>query len=528
MKIQNTNRVIYNNGDTNDIIKVVMMAYDIESDNQIFEMAEKLKGDSIKQTCRNIWKFLIENINYKADSDTGNGEMIRTPARFLHDKKGDCKSYSLFTAVILRYLNIPHVFRFTSYNQRREATHVYVVASESPSHNGEGFRVRSEIVIDAVAAIQIGYAFNKEKKYSFKCDMSNGNTKISYLAGLNSTQANAIGAADSDSDARYAIWSGDDNLDYMSPGKAWLYCQFDLLSEQIAIATSNNSKAQLYNELAIYAVLIQAYNFINGDTAELEKFSSVICGMIAAGDFTASSTAPDFRDSWFSDLHNRLFAKYKNGDFYFSKTNGYWHNRILDNLILNNVLVDTSQIGSIGAWTPLQDALKKAGIYFLYLFIPEDQLRNYPPEVAKKRNTQNIFFSLIHKIDIFHNADTVFSYFRSGIIARTGMEPEAYIKKIKASNIRNIGSITLASITAIVSLILGVLSIIKAIWPNSQAAQYAVSSGAADLNNELFTAQKSGSATPLTDGNSSTLKAALPWIPLAALALGTFFMSKKS
>lgn len=519
MRIQNTNRVIYNNGDTNDIIKVVMMAYDIECDDQIFELAEKLRGDTVKQTCRNIWQFLIDNINYKADSDTGNGEMIRTPARFLHDRQGDCKSYSLFTAVILRYLNIPHVFRFTSYNHRREATHVYVVAFDSKL---ETRNAKLEIVIDAVAAIQIGYAFNKEKKYSFKCDMSNGNTKISYLAGMHSAQANAIGSADDST--RYRIWSGSDNTDFMTPGKAWLYSQYDLLTEQIAIAKTNSLKAQLYNELAIFAILIQAYNHINGDTAELEKFANIITGMIAAGDFTHSSTVPEFRDSWFSDLHNRLFAKYKNGEFYFSKSNVLWHNRILDNLILNNVLVDTSQIGSIGDWTPLQDALKKAGIYFLYLFIPDNQLRNYPASVASKRKTQNIFFSLIHKIDIFHNAETVFSFFRSGIIARTGMEPEAYIKELKSKNIKGVNSITLASVTAIVSLILGVLSIIKAIWPNSQAAQYAVSSGAADLENELYT-PKSGTAKPLNpDG---TVQASIPWIPLAALAFGTLLMSKK-
>lgn len=178
MKIRNINKVLYTNGGTSDIIRVVMMAYDIESDPQIYELAEKLKGSTTVETCKNIWKYLVDNIRYAADSDGDRGEMVRTPARLVHDGTGDCKSYSLFTAVILRYLRITHVFRFASYSERREATHVYVVA----------FDGKREIVIDAVAKQQLNSPFGFEKKYNYKCDMANGGTKISYLSGFNPRQ----------------------------------------------------------------------------------------------------------------------------------------------------------------------------------------------------------------------------------------------------------------------------------------------------------------------------------------------------
>jgi hypothetical protein len=100
--------------------------------------------------------------------------MVRTPARLVHDRTGDCKSYSLFTAVILRYLRIQHVFRFVSYSTAKEATHVYVVA----------FDKGREIVIDAVAKQQLNYDFGYEKQYNYRCDMAKGGTKISYLAGF--------------------------------------------------------------------------------------------------------------------------------------------------------------------------------------------------------------------------------------------------------------------------------------------------------------------------------------------------------
>ena len=192
MKIRNINKVLYTNGGTSDIIRVVMMAYDIESDPQIYELAEQLKGSTTVETCQNIWNFLVDNIRYAADSDGDRGEMVRTPARLIHDGTGDCKSYSLFTAVILRYLKIPHVFRFASYSTQREATHVYVVAfdTERETRNAKhGTRnAKHEIVIDAVSKQQLNSPFGVEKKYNYKCDMANGGTKISYLAGYNTGQ----------------------------------------------------------------------------------------------------------------------------------------------------------------------------------------------------------------------------------------------------------------------------------------------------------------------------------------------------
>ena len=169
MNIKNVNKVIYPNGDTSDIIKVVMYAYDIETDPQIKVLAEQLRGNNDTDTCRNIFNYLIKNIKYKADSDGNAGELIKSPARLIVDGTGDCKSYSLFTAVILRWLDIPHVFRFASYSNSPEATHVYVVATSRD--------LSKDVVIDAVAGVQLGYPFNKEKKYNFKCDMQTAELK---------------------------------------------------------------------------------------------------------------------------------------------------------------------------------------------------------------------------------------------------------------------------------------------------------------------------------------------------------------
>ena len=122
MQIKNTYTPITEHGDTSDIIKTVMWAYDIEDDNQIKQLAYELQGEDDLETCHNIWKFLLENIQYKADKGT---QEVRTPAKLINSKTGDCKSYSILTGSVLRYLEIPHFFRFTGHT-KTEAEHVYI------------------------------------------------------------------------------------------------------------------------------------------------------------------------------------------------------------------------------------------------------------------------------------------------------------------------------------------------------------------------------------------------------------------
>lgn len=501
MQIRNINRVITTEGDTSDIINVVMYAYDNDNDPQIKELADQLRADTNFETCRNIWRYLIENITYRADSEGTRGEMIKSPARLLHDDVGDCKSYSVFTAVILRYLGIPHFFRFASYTDKKEATHVYIIAD-------------GNICIDAVAHVQLNYDFNREVPYTYKADMANGRTKISYLAGLNAGLGNV--QQDVNADARYAVWIGDENQLNITPGKAWLYGRYDLLSEMINISKSDKNTAALYDELSIIAALLWAYDFVQGDTYEFDKMLTIIAGMAGNGRFTSQSTNTADRDNWFAIIISNIQNQYETGNIP-EFVNLTIYNDVYREVIKNNELPDTVGIsGTVGAFTPIADALKKAGIYFIYLFIPESELKNYPAAVRKKRNTQAIFFNLIHKVDIFHNSSTVLGFFRAGIIARTGQTPENYIKSIKAQNVK-VGSITLATVATIISIVLGLLSIIKAIWPNSAAAKYAVSSGAADFNNELYTNKKAASGSnsgstivdTLTSGSGLWLIAAL-------------------
>lgn len=121
----------------------------------------KFKGSNPQETAKNVWEYLKENIEYKAD---GYHQKIVLPARL---KVGDCKSLSLFACAVL-YCYYPNnvYLRYVSYNNSKTPTHVYCVL-RFPNN---------EIIVDAV-----WHYFNSQKPYTFKKDIK---MRISTLAGI--------------------------------------------------------------------------------------------------------------------------------------------------------------------------------------------------------------------------------------------------------------------------------------------------------------------------------------------------------
>jgi len=122
--------------------------------NQTRAIAAKLKGDSVYNTCSNIWQFVYHHIQYEKDEK--GFEQIRSPARTWHDRRQgvDCDCYSVFISTILLNLGIPHILRITKYRQDY-FQHIYPVV---PVPSGQ-------IVIDCVAN-----DFDYEVPYSAKKD----------------------------------------------------------------------------------------------------------------------------------------------------------------------------------------------------------------------------------------------------------------------------------------------------------------------------------------------------------------------
>jgi hypothetical protein len=124
-------------------------------------IAPRYKGATEAESCKKIFDYLKNHVNYKAD---GANQQVRLPSALMRTLQGDCKSYSVFTSAVLTNLGIPHKLVYASYDPKDPTpTHIYVITNKG-------------CIIDAVYG-----KFNAEKKATSK---KYKNMNISYIAGM--------------------------------------------------------------------------------------------------------------------------------------------------------------------------------------------------------------------------------------------------------------------------------------------------------------------------------------------------------
>lgn len=132
-----------------------------QATKQAATFADRYKGKDEIETCKKIFDYLKNNINYKAD---GVDQQVRLPSGLMRTAQGDCKSYSVFTSAVLSNLGIPHKLVYASYDPKDPTpSHIYVMTDKG-------------CIIDAVYG-----KFNAEKKATYK---KYKKMNISYIAGV--------------------------------------------------------------------------------------------------------------------------------------------------------------------------------------------------------------------------------------------------------------------------------------------------------------------------------------------------------
>lgn len=137
---------------------------------QTKSIALRYKGKNEVESCKKIFDYLKNNINYRAD---GPDQAVRLPSGLMRTTQGDCKSYAVFTSAILSNLGIPHSLVYASYDPKDSTpSHIYVVTDKG-------------CIIDAVYG-----KFNAEKKPAYK---KLKKMNISYIAGTRSRKIGNMG-----------------------------------------------------------------------------------------------------------------------------------------------------------------------------------------------------------------------------------------------------------------------------------------------------------------------------------------------
>lgn len=445
--------IINRQGKTKDIMQAVVDCYNSDY-AQVQELADNLPGNDTLSSCRAVFDFVDKNIKYQIDPLQK--QWIRTPARLWSDGEGDCKSFSIFICSCLRCMGIPHLFRFAAYEGNSDPTHVYAVAID------EGGK---EIIVDPVYRDETGKAvFNKECPYTKKIDMK-GTTEISRLSGpgigyFTETEMIEI-----------------EGKEYLPRVEQDFLINLNALNTLYkgAIAAKDAAFAnRIENLMDVATVAIMLYENAENGFGDVEKGISCLRVMYDEGAFNQPVGTTNEQRSQMMNIilgaviqqSPSVMANEDDIDYLLEATGistpGFDASEFLgSDIAVGRASYRQMRAASLSGPTPTQkeindmeSTLFESAEYFMYSFIPDKTLDQFPAAVKNKRAYYISLYKQIRESGCFTETRCL-EIIDSAIYSRHSMSGKEYLLEVKLGNIP-----VVAGWIAIVSSILGVLSAI--------------------------------------------------------------------
>ena len=457
--------IINRQGKTKDIMRAVVDCYNSDY-AQVQELADNLPGNDTLSRCRAVFDFVDKNIKYQIDPLQK--QWIRTPARLWSDGEGDCKSFSIFICSCLRCMGIPHLFRFAAYEGNSDPTHVYAVAIDESG---------KEIIVDPVYRDENGKAvFNKECPYTKKIDMK-GTTEISRLSGpgigyFTETEMIEI-----------------QGKEYLPRVEQDFLINLNALNTLYKGAVAANDEAfanRIENLMDVATVAIMLYENAENGFGDVEKGISCLRVMYDEGAFNQPvGTTNEQRSQMMNIILGAVIQQSPSVtsneddiDYLLEATGistpGFDASEFLgSDVAVGRASYRQMRAASLSGPTPTQkeindmeSTLFESAEYFMYSFIPDKTLDQFPAAVKNKRSYYISLYKQIRESGCFTETRCL-EIINSAIYSRHSMSGKEYLLEVKLGNIP-----VVSGWIAIVSSILGVLSAIakffKKIFDNSE------------------------------------------------------------
>lgn len=445
--------IINRQGKTKDIMQAVVDCYNSDY-SQVQELADNLPGNDTLSRCRAVFDFVDKNIKYQIDPLQK--QWIRTPARLWSDGEGDCKSFSIFICSCLRCMGIPHLFRFAAYEGNSDPTHVYAVAIDESG---------KEIIVDPVYRDENGKAvFNKECPYTKKIDMK-GTTEISRLSGP------GIGYF---TETEMIEIEGKEYLPRVEQDFLINLNALNTLYKGAVAAKDEAFANRIENLMDVATVAIMLYENAENGIVDAEKGISCLRVMYDEGAFNQPvGTTNDQRSQMMNIILGAVIqqspsvtANEDDIDYLLEATGistpGFDASEFLgSDVAVGRASYRQMRAASLSGPTPTQkeindmeSTLFESAEYFMYSFIPDKTLDQFPAAVKNKRSYYISLYKQIRESGCFTETRCL-EIINSAIYSRHSMSGKEYLLEVKLGNIP-----VVAGWIAIVSSILGVLSAI--------------------------------------------------------------------
>lgn len=445
--------IINRQGKTKDIMQAVVDCYNSDY-VQVQELADNLPGNDTLSRCRAVFDFVDKNIKYQIDPLQK--QWIRTPARLWSDGEGDCKSFSIFICSCLRCMGIPHLFRFAAYEGNSDPTHVYAVAIDESG---------KEIIVDPVYRDESGKAvFNKECPYTKKIDMK-GTTEISRLSGP------GIGYF---TETEMIEIQGKEYLPRVEQDFLINLNALNTLYKGAVAAKDAAFANRIENLMDVATVAIMLYENAENGIVDAEKGISCLRVMYDEGAFDQPVGTTNEQRSQMMNIilgaviqqSPSVMANEDDIDYLLEATGistpGFDASEFLgSDIAVGRASYRQMRAASLSGPTPTQkeindmeSTLFESAEYFMYSFIPDKTLDQFPAAVKNKRSYYISLYKQIRESGCFTETRCL-EIINSAIYSRHSMSGKEYLLEVKLGNIP-----VVSGWIAIVSSILGVLSAI--------------------------------------------------------------------
>lgn len=443
--------IINRQGKTKDIMQAVVDCYNSDY-SQVQELADNFPGNDTLSRCRAVFDFVDKNIKYQIDPLQK--QWIRTPARLWSDGEGDCKSFSIFICSCLRCMGIPHLFRFAAYEGNSDPTHVYAVAIDESG---------KEIIVDPVYRDETGKAvFNKECPYTKKIDMK-GTTEISRLSGP------GIGYF---TETEMIEIQGKEYLPRVEQDFLINLNALNTLYKGAVAAKDEAFANRIENLMDVATVAILLYEYSENGFGDVEKGISCLRVMYDEGAFNQPvGTTNEQRSQMMNIILGAVIqqspsvtANEDDIDYLLEATGistpGFDASEFLgSDVAVGRASYRQMRAASLSGPTPTQkeindmeSTLFESAEYFMYSFIPDKILDQFPAAVKNKRSYYISLYKQIRESGCFTETRCL-EIINSAIYSRHSMSGKEYLLEVKLGNIP-----VVSGWIAIVSSILGVLS----------------------------------------------------------------------
>lgn len=450
---EHKNQVINSRGTTADIMQAIVNCYNSDY-AQVEDLAESMPGSDVKSVCKSIFDFVDQNIKYKMDPFQK--QWIRTPARLWADREGDCKSYAIFICSCLRCRGIPHLFRFACYEGAEDPTHVYAVAIDETG---------KEVIVDPVYLDEQGKArFNEECPYTKKIDMK-GTTEISRLSGTP-----AVGYF---TETEMITISGKENLPREEQDILIALNNLITLYKGAVAAGDTEFSTQIENLMDLASVAILLYESSGESVVNIDKALPCLLALYESGAFDQPAGTTNEQRSQMMNIN--LGAVVKESENYEADTTaissliailsistpGFDPEKYLSTSTLQKsrtTRLSGNRQATQEEINAAQKTLFDSAEYFMYSFIPESKLEEYPDAVRNKRGYYTSVYQDIKAAGCFSEQECL-RIINDAIYSRYGCDGEVFLYRVKKGEIPVIGGWL-----AIVGTILTVLGTLASLF----------------------------------------------------------------